>query len=156
MYNPAIGDHDHRNKIEIEGRLFQLELYDIGSTEQFAAMSDLYMQTGNVFILCYSVTTALTLLYLKDIIDHLQLVRDATIIPMVLCACKCDLISERKITTAAGIEFAKSYYMPYIETSSKTNHNVEELIIQAARTAFNFVTMHPGSLVIPHNKCSIS
>jgi GTPase KRas protein len=46
--------------------------------------------------------------------------------PMVLVANKSDLENERQVTTGEGQDLAKSFSIPFMETSAKTRVNVEE------------------------------
>jgi GTPase SAR1 family protein len=50
----------------------------------------------------------------------------------VLVGNKCDLEDKRKITKEEGEELAKSYNIPYIETSAKSNICVEDSFITMA------------------------
>ena len=46
----------------------------------------------------------------------------------VLIGNKCDMEAERVVTRAMGEEFAAIYGIPFLETSCKTYHNIEEVI----------------------------
>ncbi len=50
----------------------------------------------------------------------------------VLVGNKCDLEDKRKITKEEGEELAKSYNIPYIETSAKSNICVDDSFITMA------------------------
>lgn len=52
---------------------------------------------------------------------------------MVLCGNKCDLESERQVTKAEGENLAKSWRIPFFETSAKNRINVEEAIQELCR-----------------------
>ena len=50
----------------------------------------------------------------------------------VLVGNKCDLEDKRKVTKEEGEELAKSYNIPYIETSAKSNICVDDSFITMA------------------------
>lgn len=52
---------------------------------------------------------------------------------MTLVGNKCDLASERKISTTEGQDLAKSFGIPFFETSAKTRVNVEEVFYSLVR-----------------------
>ena len=52
---------------------------------------------------------------------------------MVLIGNKCDLESERQVTTGEGQDLAKSFGCPFFESSAKTRINVEESFYQLVR-----------------------
>ena len=52
---------------------------------------------------------------------------------MVVAANKCDLESERQVTTAEGQDLAKSFGCPFYETSAKARINVEDSFYQLVR-----------------------
>jgi len=54
-------------------------------------------------------------------------------VPMVLSGNKCDLESERQVTTAEGQDLAKSFACPFFETSAKSRINVEEAFYDLVR-----------------------
>jgi Ras-related protein Rab-1A len=45
---------------------------------------------------------------------------------------KCDLVDEKTVEAQTAEEFAKTYSIPFIETSAKTAHNVEQCFVQMA------------------------
>jgi GTPase KRas protein len=52
---------------------------------------------------------------------------------MVFVANKCDLVKDRLVSTTEGAELARSYGVPFVETSAKSRVNVEEAFIQCVR-----------------------
>lgn len=52
----------------------------------------------------------------------------------VVCGNKCDLESERQVTTEEGVAYAKSVGWPFFETSAKLNINISEAIQELVRS----------------------
>ncbi|CAO1631549.1 unnamed protein product [Jaminaea pallidilutea] len=54
-YDPTIED-TFRKTLSIDGRECAIEILDTAGTEQFMALKELYMRSGNAFILVFSLT----------------------------------------------------------------------------------------------------
>lgn len=53
-----------------------LEILDTAGTEQFTAMRDLYMKTGQGFLLVFSITSSVTLTDLIELREQILRVKD--------------------------------------------------------------------------------
>ena len=51
----------------------------------------------------------------------------------ILVGNKCDLIDKRQVSKERGKQLADSYGIPFIETSAKSNENIETLFVESAR-----------------------
>ena len=51
----------------------------------------------------------------------------------ILVGNKCDLIDKRQVPKEKGKQLADSYGIPFIETSAKSNENVEKLFTDSTR-----------------------
>ena len=65
--------------------------------------------------------------------EQILRVKDKDKVPMVLVGNKCDLESERQVTTGEGQDLAKSFGCPFFESSAKTRINVEESFFSLVR-----------------------
>jgi small GTP-binding protein len=79
-YDPTIEDSYRKNvqiptkKNEKGQQVFErktLEILDTAGTDQFAAMRELYLKTGDAFLLVYSITSAASFHELNAIYDHI-------------------------------------------------------------------------------------
>ncbi|CAL4122435.1 unnamed protein product, partial [Meganyctiphanes norvegica] len=73
-----------KKQVEVDGAQCMLEILDTAGTEQFTAMRDLYMKTGEGFVLVYSITARSTFTDLQDIREHILKVKDQDSVPMML------------------------------------------------------------------------
>jgi GTPase SAR1 family protein len=86
------------------------------------------MKNGQGFVLVYSITSQATFNDLMDIKDQIMRVKDIGLdIPMVLVGNKNDLEDERAVGTNQGESLARSFGCTFLETSAKSQFNVNEV-----------------------------
>ena len=106
-YDPTIED-SYRKTIEIDNKVFDLEILDTAGVAQFTAMRELYIKSGMGFLLVYSVTDPQSLDELMELREQVLRIKDTDRVPMVLVGNKADLTEDRVISVEEGIE-AVSY-----------------------------------------------
>jgi len=119
-----------------ERRQMMLSILDTAGTEQFTAMRDLYLKNGDGFIVMYSIVSNSTFNDATSIREMIQRVRDCDQPPMVLIGNKADLEDQRTVTTEQGMQLAKRWGCPFIETSCKTDLNINETFQAVVREVF--------------------
>lgn len=92
---------------------------DTAGQDEFSAMGEQYMRTGDGFMLVYSVTDKQSYENIANFHTQILQVKDGDSCPMLLVANKVDLVHFRKITTESGKEMAQKLGARYIETSAK-------------------------------------
>ncbi|XP_066269460.1 circularly permutated Ras protein 1-like isoform X1 [Branchiostoma lanceolatum] len=125
-----------------DGKTCMLDILDTAGQEEFSAMRDQYMRTGNAFILIFDVTSRGSLDQAGSIYEWLLRIKGADHVPAVLCGNKVDLSAAREVTTEEGRQVAQQHGLSYLETSAKTGQNVEEafhdVIRQTPRDGKNY------------------
>lgn len=107
-----------------------LQVTDTTGTHQFPAMQKLSIQKGHAFLLIYAVDKKESLLELKPIYDEIVDMKGGSeMVPLMLVGNKCDE-SSRQIPESEGQQLATKWRCHHIETSAKTNYNVQELFEQ--------------------------
>merc|ERR1712108_9825 len=129
-YDPTIED-SYREQVEIDQETCLLDILDTAGQEEFSAMRDQYMRTGQGFLCTFAITS-------RSSFDEItafreQILRDEDEVPMVLVGNKCDLEEERQVTAVEGQDLAKSFGCPIYETSAKARINVEEAFYEIVR-----------------------
>jgi GTPase KRas protein len=124
-YDPTIED-SYRKQVTIDEETCLLDILDTAGQEEYSAMRDQYMRTGQGFALVYAITSRSSFDEISSFRDQILRVKDKDKVPMVLVGNKCDLESERQVTTSEGQELAKTFGCPFFESSAKTRVNVEE------------------------------
>jgi len=125
-YDPTIED-SYRKQVEVDGQLCTLDILDTAGQEEYSAMRDQYMRTGQAFILVYSITDPSSFQDCEAIHDQLLRSVDSDSVPLVLVGNKCDLEEERGVSTQEGQKMAEKFgHCKFFEASAKARINVEE------------------------------
>ncbi|XP_053532397.1 muscle RAS oncogene homolog b isoform X1 [Ictalurus punctatus] len=117
-YDPTIED-SYLKHTEIDGQWAILDVLDTAGQEEFSAMREQYMRTGDGFLIVFSVTDKASFEHVDRFHQLILRVKDRDSFPMVLVANKVDLVHLRKITSEQGKEMAMKHSIAYIETSAK-------------------------------------
>lgn len=124
-YDPTIED-SYRKQCLIDDEPALLDVLDTAGQEEYSAMREQYMRTGEGFLLVYSITSRSSFEEISTFYQQVLRVKDKDYFPVVMVANKCDLESERQVSTAEGYEVAKRFGCPFVETSAKQRVNVDE------------------------------
>src|SRR3990167_8470657 len=131
-YDPTIED-SYRKQVQIDSETCLLDILDTAGQEEYAAMRDSYIRTGQGFILVFAITSRAAFDEITSFREQILRVKDEDSVPMVIAGNKCDLEEERQVTTAEGKDLAKSFGCPIFETSAKARINVEEAFYELVR-----------------------
>ena len=141
-YDPTIED-SYRKQVCIDGETCLMDILDTAGQDEYSAMRDQYMRTGQGFVLIYAITSRGSFDETKAFHDQILRVKDCDYVPLVLCGNKCDIENERQVSTIEGQELAKKFNCIFLETSAKTRINVDELFFNIVREIkkFNLKTL---------------
>ncbi|KAJ0005350.1 hypothetical protein NQD34_015244 [Periophthalmus magnuspinnatus] len=117
-YDPTIED-SYLKHTEIDGQWAILDVLDTAGQEEFSAMREQYMRTGDGFLIVFSVTDKASFEHVDRFHQLILRVKDREAFPMVLVANKVDLVHLRKVSSDQGQEMAAKHNITYIETSAK-------------------------------------
>ncbi|KAI1263819.1 ras-domain-containing protein [Xylariaceae sp. FL1019] len=131
-YDPTIED-SYRTQMSVDQRQVVLEILDTAGTDQFVAMRDLYMKTGQGFLLVFSITSNSSLNEIAGLREEILRIKDDANIPIVICGNKADLEDQRSVPKARGFAVSQRWSAPYYETSARTKTNVDEVFIDLCR-----------------------
>eukprot|EP00736_Rhodelphis_marinus_P009049 Rmarinus@m.10025 len=131
-YDPTIED-SYRKQTTIDDETCLLDILDTAGQEEYSAMRDQYMRTGQGFLLVYSITSRSSFEEIASFREQILRVKDADKVPMVIVGNKVDLEHDRQVTTVEGRDLAKSYGCPFMETSAKARIHVEESFHELVR-----------------------
>ncbi|XP_011172056.1 GTPase HRas [Solenopsis invicta] len=131
-YDPTIED-SYRKQVVIDGETCLLDILDTAGQEEYSAMRDQYMRTGEGFLLVFAVNSAKSFEDIGTYREQIKRVKDAEEVPMVLVGNKCDLQQAWAVNMTQAREVARQYGVPFVETSAKTRMGVDDAFYTLVR-----------------------
>ncbi|KAK4199707.1 ras family-domain-containing protein [Triangularia verruculosa] len=131
-YDPTIED-SYRTQVSVDGRQVVLEILDTAGTDQFVAMRDLFLKSGQGFLLVFSIASRSSFDELATLREEILRIKDDHLIPIVMVGNKADLEDQRAVDRARAFGVSRSWNAPYYESSARTRTNVDEVFIDLCR-----------------------
>ncbi|KXJ86190.1 ras small monomeric GTPase [Microdochium bolleyi] len=131
-YDPTIED-SYRKQCVIDDEVALLDVLDTAGQEEYSAMREQYMRTGEGFLLVYSITSRQSFEEITTFQQQILRVKDKDYFPMVVVGNKCDLEGEREVTKQEGETLARNFGCKFIETSAKSRINVDKAFYDIVR-----------------------
>ena len=152
-YDPTIED-SYRKQVCIDGETCLLDILDTAGQDEYSAMRDQYMRTGQGFILIYAITSRGSFDETKTFYEQILRVKDSNYVPLVLCGNKCDLSDERQVPLIEGEDLARSFQAPFFETSAKLRLNVDDIFFNIVREIKKYIlSTNQTTEKKKHKKC---
>ncbi|XP_021049991.1 GTPase HRas-like isoform X2 [Mus pahari] len=126
-HDPTIED-SYRKQVVIDGETCVLDILDTSGQEEYSAMRDQYMHTGEGFLCVFAINNTKSFEDIHQYREQIKWVRDSDDVPTVLVDNKCDLAAGT-VEFRQAQDLAHSYGIPYIETSAKTRQGVEDAFV---------------------------
>jgi Ras-related protein Rab-1A len=130
-YMSTIGVDFKIQTLMIDDKIVKLQIWDTAGQERFRTITSSYYRGAHGICIVYDTTDVNSFnninIWLKEINNHCS-----EKVCIMLIGNKIDLKEERQVSTEEGKDFADRYNMKFIETSSKTNINVEKMFIDLA------------------------
>ncbi|XP_006801377.1 GTP-binding protein GEM [Neolamprologus brichardi] len=121
------GDEVTEKEIEVDGEPASITLIDTWDSETDSeCVYEQYMQTGDAYLLLYSITDRASYLRASELRITLRRFRPAQNTPIILVGNKCDLVRRREVSVSEGRACAAVFDCKFIETSAAMQHNVWE------------------------------
>ena len=128
-YDPTIED-SYRTTINVNNQDIILNILDTAGQEEFYALRDQYMRSGDGYIIVFSITSVTSFLEVNAIKEQLNIVLDVddnTLIPIILVGNKCDLEEYRQVQSSDAQRLAEEWKVKYFETSAKNKTNINKI-----------------------------
>ncbi|XP_070582059.1 ras-related protein R-Ras2-like [Ptychodera flava] len=155
-YDPTIED-SYTKQCVIDDEVARLDILDTAGQEEFSAMREQYMRTGEGFLLVFSVTDKGSFEEIYKFHRQILRVKDMDEFPMILIANKADLEHQRIVSREEGEELARRLKIEYIEASAKNRMNVDNSFHQLVRIVRKFQSEQNPAKTEPKKKkkCTI-
>src|SRR5271156_3099641 len=115
----------YRKQCVIDDEVALLDVLDTAGQEEYSAMREQYMRTGEGFLLVYSITSKQSFEEIMTFQQQILRVKDKDYFPIIVVGNKCDLEGERQVSRQEGESLARSFGCRFIETSAKSRINVD-------------------------------
>ncbi|KAM0803197.1 ras protein [Usnea florida] len=136
-YDPTIED-SYRKQCVIDDEVALLDVLDTAGQEEYSAMREQYMRTGEGFLLVYSITSRQSFEEILTFQQQILRVKDKDYFPIIIVGNKCDLDSEREVSRQEGEQLAHQFRCAFIETSAKSRINVDNAFFNIVREIRRF------------------
>ena len=143
----------YRKQCVIDDEVALLDVLDTAGQEEYSAMREQYMRTGEGFLLVYSITDRQSFEEIMTFQQQILRVKDKDYFPMIVVGNKCDLEGERQVSTqglshyahpftstlalifrlSEGQNLARQFGCKFIETSAKSRINVDNAFFDIVR-----------------------
>ena len=146
----------------IDDEVALLDVLDTAGQEEYSAMREQYMRTGEGFLLVYSITSRQSFEEILTFQQQILRVKDKDYFPIIIVGNKCDLDAEREVSrqgtlndhpeiyfacsilrelrsklifrvTTEGENLARQFGCAFIETSAKSRINVDNAFYNIVR-----------------------
>ncbi|XP_037053895.1 GTPase HRas-like [Peromyscus leucopus] len=130
-YDPTIEDF-HRKQAVIDQETCLLDILDTAGREECGAVRDQCIHTGEGFLCVFAINSTNSFNSIHQYREHIKWIKNSDDVPMVLVGNKCDLAA-RTVGSWQAQDLARSYGIPYIETSARTRQGVEDAFYTLVR-----------------------
>ena len=116
--------------ITINNESIKLQIWDTAGQETFKSIIRSYYHNAAGALLVYDITRRDTFLHASQWLNEVR--THGTDISVILVANKCDLENRRQVSTEEGKTFARENGLMFIETSAKTDTNIDDAFMKPA------------------------
>ena len=131
LYQPTVGFDLLNHIVKINDKVIKLQIWDTCGQEEFSMCNQSLFKNATIAIMVYSVISKNTFDNIKKWVSRVKnLSKENTI--FFLVGNKSDLDTQREITFLEGKEYGIKNFQFFIETSSKSEYNVDILFKELA------------------------
>ncbi|KAF7998587.1 hypothetical protein HCN44_010995 [Aphidius gifuensis] len=150
-YDPTIED-SYTKQCVIDDVPAKLDILDTAGQEEFSAMREQYMRSGEGFLLVFSVTDHSSFDEIQKFHKQILRVKDRDEFPMLMAGNKADLDHQRAVAVEEAQNLSRLLKTPYIECSAKLRMNVDQAFHELVRIVRKFQLSERPPLKPNHKK----
>ncbi|CAN6804664.1 unnamed protein product [Brassica oleracea] len=124
-YISTIGVDFKIRTVEQDGKTIKLQIWDTAGQERFRTITSSYYRGAHGIIVTYDVTDQESFNNVKQWLNEIDRYASENV-NKLLVGNKCDLTSQKVVSTETAKAFADELGIPFLETSAKNATNVEE------------------------------
>jgi GTPase KRas protein len=126
LYDPTIED-SYRTSILIDGEQIIFNILDTAGQEEYSALRDSYIRSGDAYICVCSLISMQSLIELHELLNQIKMILDIDNFnetPIIIAANKCDLVDQIEIKNQDLEDIKSNNGIDYIKTSAKNKINI--------------------------------
>lgn len=150
-YDPTIED-SYTKQCVIDDIPAKLDILDTAGQEEFSAMREQYMRSGEGFLLVFAVTDKASFDEMYKFHRQILRVKDRDEFPMLMVGNKADLEHQRLVSQMDAQNLSRQLKIPYIECSAKHRMNVDQAFHELVRIVRKFQLSERPPLKANYNK----
>jgi small GTP-binding protein len=101
----SLSPDSYRKQCVIDDEVALLDVLDTAGQEEYSAMREQYMRTGEGFLLVYSIESRQSFEEIMTYQQQILRVKDKDYFPMILVGNKCDLVRERAVSKQGKLKY---------------------------------------------------
>nr|XP_014099193.1 ras-like protein 2 [Bactrocera oleae] len=136
-YDPTIED-SYTKQCVIDDIPAKLDILDTAGQEEFSAMREQYMRSGEGFLLVFALNDHSSFDEIPKFQKQILRVKDRDEFPMLMVGNKCDLEQHRQVSLEEAQNVSRNLMIPYIECSAKARVNVDQAFHELVRIVRKF------------------
>ena len=131
-YDPTIED-PYRKQCVIDDEVALLDVLDTAGQEEYSAMREQYIRTGEGFMLVYSITSRQSFEEIFTFQQQILRVKDKDYFPIIVVGNHCTMESEREVSFQEGQSLARQFGCRFVEADAKSRKNVDYAFYELVR-----------------------
>jgi len=135
VHDLTIGVEFGSRTVNIDGSQVKLQIWDTAGQEKFRSITRSYYRGTTGALLVYDITRRETFEHLTEWLEDCRKYSNPNMVIMLI-GNKCDLEEKRAVPREEGEKFAKQHGLFFLETSAKTDQNVDEAFVATAKSIF--------------------
>ncbi|XP_064624276.1 ras-related protein Rab-10-like isoform X3 [Lineus longissimus] len=122
--------------VELCGKKIKLQIWDTAGQERFHTITTSYYRGAMGIMLVYDITNAKSFDNISKWLRNIEEHANEDVERMIL-GNKCDIEDKRQVSRERGTVIAREHNIPFLETSAKSNINVEKAFLDLATAILN-------------------
>ena len=144
--DPTVGVDFHTKMVQVDGHNLKLQLWDTAGQERFRAITRSYFRNAVGALLVFDISDQNSFAKISGWMEDVRQSSKPHEPVFLLVGNKADLDRQRQVLRVDAERLASSFKIDYIETSSRTGQNVEEIFNVLARRIFEAI--QDGTVVV--------
>jgi len=119
-------------RLDIDSKRCKLQVWDTAGQDRFKCIASAFYRNSNGIIICFDITDLDSFRNINNWIEEVKRYSSEQI-PIFLIGTKSDLKTQRMVSNEMIKVYVEKNQLSYLETSSKTNENVDKCFIDFTR-----------------------